>query len=116
MANKKTVARAVTAFGDAFRRRYANDSVWLQKLNSGDESAIEEVVHEACANFGITIDEYEQVVLSDPELEAYQHQLIGDAILADIEPGPGNPNARESAGARRETRVPRKWWQFWRTW
>jgi hypothetical protein len=116
MAHKKTVAQAVTAFGDAFQRRYLYDSAWLQRLNSGDESAVEEVVREACANSGITVDEYEKAVLSDPELEAYQQQLIGDAILADIQPGPENPIARESAGARRETRVPRKWWQVWKTW
>jgi hypothetical protein len=116
MADKAVVAEAVTAFGEEFRRRYSSDSDWLRRFKAGDETSLEEVVRDGCSKHGITVEEYEKAVLSDPELQAYQNSAMGDAILADIEPGPTNPDARESAGARISTRKPRKWWQFWRSW
>ena len=116
MGNKVKVAAAVKAFGEEFKRKYTGDAQWLAKYKIGDESAFDSVLEVACSKAGVTVEEYEKTVLSDPELEAYQKELIGDAILANLQPGPDNPAARESAGAHKPVRQPRKWWQVWKSW
>jgi len=49
------------------------------------------------------------------DLRALQKQIISDVMLADLNPGPNNPLANESLGARVEVKIkPEKpWWRFW---
>ena len=93
--------KGVRAFGQHFAQAYEKDVDWTTRFRSGDDTAIEELICAACAEVGISRQEYEKGVLSDSRLAVLQQELITEVVLSDLNPGPDNSEARESSGARR---------------
>ena len=114
----ESLVRAVVA---ELERVYEKDAEWTLRFKSGQDEALAEVIIRALAPFNITPEQYEALVASDPSLGSFQSSLISDMVLAPLNPGPSNPLARESAGARWHSasttpeapRISRPWWRFW---
>ena len=116
MYDKLKVAKAIRAMGAEFGRRWETDEVWTRRMNTGDDSAGDEIALVGCESAGISLEEYCEGIAEDPELHHLQKSLIYDVVMRDLKPGPNNPRALESAGARIPVKITgeKRWWQFWR--
>ena len=104
---EQTVKVVVARFYD----RYRKDDAWTKRYDSGDDRCLEELVALACADTGVSMDDYADTFDAYPELQRLQTRLMTDRLLEPLQPGPHNPRYRESAGARTEPK--RAWWRFW---
>ena len=114
--DKNKISKAIEYLGEELAKVYDKDSDWTRRFKTGDDSAIEEIVGKACERAGLTIEEYEEAISTSDSLLALQKQTIVDTILAPLNPGPSNPQYRESAGAREvkiAIREHKPWWKFW---
>jgi hypothetical protein len=113
--DNKKIKRAIEYLGEELAKVYEIDPDWTRRFKAGDDSAIDEIVWKACERAGATTEEYEEALATDSSLQALQKQTIVDTILAPLNPGPGNPQYRESTGAREVTTIleDKPWWKFW---
>lgn len=87
--------------------RYDKDTAWTARFNSGDDSAVDEIILLACQETGVARSDYEMAFDQFPELRRMQKRMISDVVC-----GPLNSKGRESSGARIPTKA-RPWWKFW---
>lgn len=83
---EKTMRNAM----DRFAAKYRKDATFTQRYRSGDESAYDELVREACAETGIDYDDYVLSVDADSGLSDLQRRSITEIVLGPVE------RARES--------------------
>ena len=100
MATYQQVQKAIEFLGEELVKVYGTDIDWTNRFRTGDDSAILEITERACRRAQINVEDYESVLNTEPKLLASLNQIIVDMMLAPLNPGPDNPSARESAGAR----------------